>query len=83
MMEQLVRGMNIYYRGYMIHEDIRRIHYTIYGVRPDRREMVSLGDSREAMQWVDQHIASTQREQNPAEWPALFRSGPVPGVTAP
>jgi hypothetical protein len=71
MMEQLARGMNVYYRGYVIHEDIRRIHYTVYGTGPHRTELASAGSSREAMRWVDQHIA-----ENPVErfmgWPALF-----------
>lgn len=31
--------MNIYYRGYLIHEDIRGICYTVYGRRPLRMEL--------------------------------------------
>lgn len=71
MIDQLARGMNIYYRGFIIHEDIRHIHYTIYGVRPHRREMTCVGDSREAMRWIDRQIAAAP-EDNPAGWPSLF-----------
>ena len=50
--------MNIFYRGYVIHEDIRAICYTIYGQRPDRRELGAQGTYTEAMQWVDRELAS-------------------------
>lgn len=70
-MEQLARGMNIYYRGYIIHENIRRIHYTIYGTRPHRIELASAGNSREAMRWVDRQIAEN-RVDSLMVWPGLF-----------
>jgi hypothetical protein len=80
MMEQLARGMNIYYRGYVIHEDIRRIHYTIYGTRPHRTELASAGSSREAMKWVDQRMAEN-RVEGLMVWPPLFATGHQPAST--
>ena len=53
--------MNIFYRGYVIHEDIRAICYTIYGRRPDRQELDSQGTAMEAMQWVDRDVAAEAR----------------------
>ena len=49
--------MNIFYRGYLIHEDIRAICYTIYGRHPDRQELEARGTAMEAMQWVDRDMA--------------------------
>ncbi len=49
--------MNLYYRGYVIHEDIRSICYTTYGCRPHRIEMGSSGTAKEAMRLVDRDIA--------------------------
>ncbi len=49
--------MNLYYRGYVIHEDIRSICYTIYGCRPHRIEMMRGGTAKEAMRLVDRDIA--------------------------
>ena len=53
--------MNIFYRGYLIHENIRSICYTIYGRRPSRHELDTLGSVIEAMQWVDQDLAAGTR----------------------
>ena len=53
--------MNIFYRGYMIHQDIRAICYTIYGRRPDRQELGAQGTAIEAMQWVDRDVAAEAR----------------------
>ena len=50
--------MNIFYRGYLIHEDIRAICYSIYGRRPDRQELEARGTAMEAMQWVDRDLAA-------------------------
>ncbi|MCH8107490.1 MAG: hypothetical protein IIB30_03930 [Chloroflexi bacterium] len=50
--------MNIFYRGYVIHEDIRAICYTIYGQRPDRHELGAQGTYTEAMQWVDRDLTA-------------------------
>ena len=47
---------NLYYRGYLIEEEIRSICYTIFGRRPDRKEMTSRGSALEAMQWVDRDV---------------------------
>lgn len=71
MTELLTRGMNIYYRGYVIHEDIRHIHYTIYGERPQRREVARAGDSREAMRWIDQQFTARGKESL-VMWPAFM-----------
>ena len=49
--------INLYYRGYVIHEDVRSICYTIYDRRPHREELAVSPGSREAMQWVDQREA--------------------------
>lgn len=59
--EALARGMNIYYRGYVIHEDVPSICYTIYDRRPDRIELATAGTSREAMKWVDSRISIEER----------------------
>jgi hypothetical protein len=47
--------MNLFYRGYVIHQDIPSICYTIFSRRPERVELAACGTSREAMQWVDLH----------------------------
>ncbi len=54
--------MNLYYRGYLIHEDIRSICYTIYGRRPQRSAMTTTSNCTAAMQWVDRqtHRSSTE-----------------------
>ena len=49
--------MNLYYRGYVIREDVRSICYTIYDRRPQREELAVAADSREAMEWVDRREA--------------------------
>jgi len=49
--------LNLFYRGYVIHEDIPSICYTIYGAKPDRAEMRSRGTAMEAMKWVDRDLA--------------------------
>ena len=49
--------MNLFYRGYVIHEDIRSICYTIYGAKPHRAEIGSRGTTLEAMRWVDRDLA--------------------------
>ena len=53
--------MNIFYRGYVIHEDIRAICYTIYGRRPDRQELDARCTAMEAMQWVDRDVVGEAR----------------------
>jgi hypothetical protein len=80
MVEELARGMNIYYRGYVIHEDIRSICYTIYGTRPHRTELTTAGTSREAKQWIDRRIAQ-QAVENPWSWPELVSDGYVSAPT--
>lgn len=76
MIETLSQGMNLYYRGYVIHEDIKSLYYTIYGIRPDRQEVATAGTSRQAMEWVDRCVA----EQEPSSlmvWPSLFTRTPL------
>ena len=48
--------MRIYYRGYMIDEQIRSINYSVYGQRPDRLEVAATTTSREAMVWIDRDV---------------------------
>ena len=43
MFHGLMRGTNIFYRGYVIHEEIKAISYTIYGERPVRSEIARVG----------------------------------------
>ena len=45
--------MRIYYRGYVIDEEIRSISYSVYGQRPERPELTARSTSREAMEWID------------------------------
>jgi hypothetical protein len=80
MVEELARGMNIYYRGYVIHEDICSICYTIYGARPHRTELATAGTSGEAMQWIDRDIARRAVE-SPWSWPELVSDGYVSAPT--
>ena len=54
--------MNLYYRGYMIHEDIRAICYTIYGRRPQRSAMTTADNCTAAMHWVDRQVHRAQIE---------------------
>ena len=56
MLKEVSQGKNIFYRGYVIHEDIPAICYTIYDCRPDRVELSSVSSAREAMQWIDWRI---------------------------
>ncbi len=48
---------NLYYRGYVIREEIRSICYTIFGCRQDRKGITSRGSALEAMRWVDRDVA--------------------------
>ena len=49
--------MNIYYRGYLIHEEIRSICCTVLGRRPVRRELAACDNAMVAMRWVDRQVA--------------------------
>ena len=57
--------MNLFYRGYVIHEDVREVCYTIYDRRPNRGELVIAGDSREAMTWVDRRVVGHRGDAHP------------------
>jgi len=48
--------MRIYYRGYVIEEEIRSISYSVYGQHPERSELTSRSTSREAMEWIDSNV---------------------------
>ena len=50
--------MNIFYRGYLIHEEIRAICCTVFGRRPVRRELASCDSTMAAMRWVDRQVAT-------------------------
>ncbi len=45
--------MRIYYRGYVIDEEIPSISYSVYGRRPKRLELTAKSTSRQAMEWID------------------------------
>ena len=45
--------MKIYYRGYVIDEEIRSHCYTVYGRRPERPEMTTQVDAQRSMKWID------------------------------
>ena len=49
--------MNLFYRGYVIHEDITSICYTIYGPKPHRYELRSRGTTLEAMRSLARALA--------------------------
>ena len=49
--------MNIFYRGYVIHEEIRAICCNVFGRRPVRTELASCDNTMAAMQWVDRQVA--------------------------
>ena len=53
---RMVDIMKIYYRGYVIHEEIRAISYSVYGQHPDRAELTAKSTSREAMEWIDRNV---------------------------
>ena len=48
--------MKIYYRGYVIDEEIPSIIYSVCGRRPKRLELIAKGTTREAMEWIDQDV---------------------------
>ena len=45
--------MRIYYRGYVINEEIPSISYSVFGRRPERPELTAKSTSRQAMEWID------------------------------
>ncbi len=45
--------MKIFYRGYVIDEEIRSNCYTVYGKRPERPEITTHVDAQKAMKWID------------------------------
>ena len=59
--------MNLYYRGYLIHEDIRSICYTVYGRRPQRSAMTTKDNCTAAMQWVDRQARLARLQPRPPE----------------
>ena len=49
--------MNIFYRSYLIHEEIRSSCCTVFGRRPIRTELATCENTMAAMQWVDRQVA--------------------------
>ncbi len=45
--------MRIFYRGYVINEEIPSISYSVHGRRPERPELTAKGTTRQAMEWID------------------------------
>ena len=45
--------MRIYYRGYVIDEEIPSISYSVYGRRPETKELTAKSTTRQAMEWID------------------------------
>lgn len=58
---------NLYYRSYVIHEDIPSICYTILDHRPHRYELNRSSTLMEAMHWVDEEIV----KQTVSKWVEL------------
>ena len=48
--------MRIFYRGYVIDEEIPSISYSVHGRRPERPELTATSTSRQAMEWIDGHV---------------------------
>ena len=71
MVTVLSKGANVYYRGYVIHEGIKTIYYTIYGKRPNRIELAYVSSFVEAMKWIDREINEMQSETF-SDWPETF-----------
>lgn len=81
MFDGLMRGTNIFYRGYVIHEEIKAISYTIYGERPVRSEIARIGSFTQAMELIDQKVYDN-RSVNIDLWAEIF-SGEVLQVAIP
>ncbi|HCL26644.1 MAG: hypothetical protein FI717_08645 [SAR202 cluster bacterium] len=68
--------MRIFYRGYVINEEIPAISYSVHGTRPERPELTARGTSREAMEWIDNDVKrtailqATRTVHSPAREPA-------------
>lgn len=48
--------MRIFYRGYVINEDLTRPGCKVEGRRPDRKEVTQEDNPRAAMRWIDDDI---------------------------
>ncbi|MDA1128923.1 MAG: hypothetical protein O2913_09520 [Chloroflexi bacterium] len=48
--------MRIFYRGYVIDEEIRSISYSVRGRRPERPELTAKSTARQAMEWIDGNV---------------------------
>ncbi len=48
--------MRIYYRGYVIDEEIPAISYSVHGPRPLRPELTAKTTTRQAMEWIDRDV---------------------------
>ncbi len=61
--------INLYYRGYVIHEDIPSVCYTIFGRRPHRTEVGSSVTPKDAMGWVDRNLVRRRPPSGAAHGP--------------
>jgi len=64
--------MRIYYRGYVINEEIRKEVCAVQGLRPQRTTLAKVADPRAAMLWIDRDVI--RRRVQEAGWispPAL------------
>lgn len=61
--------INLYYRGYVIHEDIPSVCYTIFGRRPHRTEVGSSVTPKDAMGWVDRNLVQRRPPSGAAHGP--------------
>jgi hypothetical protein len=48
--------MRIFYRGYVIDEEIPSISYSVRGRRPERPELTAKSTTRQAMEWIDSNV---------------------------
>ena len=71
---------NLFYRGYLIHEDIPSICYTVFGYRPERTEVGSRSTALEAMRLVDGQASRRALTQARAGW--LEKDGRTPKAAA-
>ena len=80
MIEGMTTGRDIYYRGYRIHQEIRSICYTVYGPRPLKQELTLVGQSQEAMRWIDRRIQEENRRESWSgiQAPLWHLLGPAP-----
>ncbi len=67
--------MRIYYRGYVIDEEIRSISYSVFGRRPERLELTAKSTTRQAMEWIDGDV---KRKAIPGATQTVQPAPPLP-----